>query len=233
MKKEITKYLLSDLCQIVGVKSYKLPILPDGRLKGTLYVPNKFEIGETFASFVREQKEKGFFLLSESDSNLLYCSFVLNSGLGMLYMHEEQDQSYTKGTVTKKKLENITVNIVSENYKRACNILELMIIRISNLEVKEETAIVRDATVSFLKDMRSYIGLEIYMNAVFDSHDVSVLEPWTKFVEGKGGSYKLKQIDDVFISFYKTVSDPDNDIMDAMKKARLFVWELGESMKKK
>ena len=34
---------------------------------------------------------------------------------------------------------------------------------------------------------------------------------------------------DVFISFYKSVSDPDNDIMDAMKKARLFVWELGKS----
>lgn len=232
MKKVITKYSLSDLCQIVGVKSYILPLSRDGRPKGTLYVPQKFVINEPFAAFVREQKDRGFYLLSDSNPNLLYCSFVLNSGVGMMFMHDEQDQSYTNGTVSKKKLEKITINTVAENYKWACTILELMIIRISNLEVKDDAAIVRDVTGSFLRDMRSYIGLEIYMNKIFENHQVSVLEPWTKFVEEKGGSYRLKQVDDVFISFYKTISDPENDIMDAMKKARLLVWELSESIKK-
>lgn len=232
MKEDIKQYVLSELCQVVGAKIYSLPVLPSGERKGTLYVPNKYEIGYPFASFVREQKDKGFYLLSNQSSDLLYCSFVLNSGLGMLYMHDDEDPSYTKGTVTKKKLENVTIKVVAERYKRACNILEMIITRVERLEVEGEATIVRDATVSFLKDMRSYIGLEIYMNLVFESKQVSVLEPWTTFVEEKGGNYRLKQVDEVFIAFYKVISDPDNDIMDAMKKARLFVWDLGESMKK-
>ena len=229
MNEEITKCFLSDLCQVISAKSFTLSFWGTGRAKSTLYVPNKYEIGSSFASFVTEQKEKGFFLLADHSPDLLYCSFILNSGLGMLQMHDDGDSSYAKGIVTKKKLENVTIRLVPERYKRACNILEMIITRVSRLEVEGDGTIVRDATVSFLKDMRSYIGLEIYMNAAFERRNVSVLEPWTAFVEGNGGSYKLKKIDDVFISFYKSVSDPDNDIMDAMKKARLFVWELGKS----
>ena len=231
MNEEIKICILSDLCQVISAKSYTLPVQETGRVKGTLYVPNKYEIGVSFTSFVSEQKEKGYFLLSDLSSDLLYCSFILNSGIGMLQMHDEGDSLYTKGTVTKKKLENVTIKLVPERYKRACNILEMIITRVSRLEVEGEAIVVRDATVSFLKDMRSYIGLEIYMNPIFESRNVSVLEPWTTFVEGNGGSYRLKQVDDVFISFYKSVSDPDNDIMDAMKKARLFVWNLGKSEK--
>ena len=232
MKEIITKCLLSDLCHVVGVKSYTLPVLESGKVKGTLYVQNKYEIGYPLASFTTEQKEKGYYLLSEHIPDLLYCSFILNSGLGMLSMHEEGDSSYTKGTVTKKKLENVTINQIPEKYKRACNYLEMIIIRVSRLKVEGESAIIRDATVSFLNDMRSSIGLEIYMNAIFESRHVSVLEPWAAYVEENGGAYRLKQVDDVFLSFYKSISDPDNEIMDAMKKARLFVWELGKSIKK-
>lgn len=69
------------------------------------------------------------------------------------------------------------------------------------------------------------------MNPIFVDRQVSVLEPWTRFVETKIGEYKINIVDNVFISFYKSVADPDNDIMDAMKKAKMFVWELGEVMK--
>ena len=231
MKDDLEKVLLSDLCQIVSAKTYTLPVLSTGRVRGTLYVPNKYEMGHPFASFVTEQKEKGFYLVSERSADLLYCSFLLNSGLGMLYMHSDEDKSYTKGTVTKKRLENVTIIHVPERNKVACNILEMIIIRVSRLDVQGDILSVRDASVSFLKDMRSYIGLEIYMNKVFEERQVSVLEPWTRFVEERGGNYKIKQIDDVFLSFYRSISDPDNDIMDAMKKARLFVWDLVESMK--
>lgn len=232
MKEEIQNIQLSELCVVVGAKSYTLPVLPTGNVKGILYVPNKYEIGHPFASFIREQKEKGFYLLSEHSSDLLYCSFILNSGLGMIYMHEEGNPTETKGTVTKKKLENIIIKQIPEINKRACNILELIITRVSRLEVEDETKVVRDATVSFLTDMRRYIGLEIYMNEVFESRNVSVLDPWSRFVEGHSGSYKLKQIDEVFLSFYKSISDPDNEIMDAMKKTRLFVGELSEIINK-
>lgn len=225
MNEEVTKCLLCDLCHVVGARSYTLPIMDTGKVKGTLYVQNKYEIGYPLASFVTEQKKTGFYLLSELVSDLLYCSFILNSGLGMLSMHEK-DTSFTKGTVTKKKLENVTINLIPERYKIACNVLELIIMRVSSLGVEGDASIIRETTVSFLKDMRSYIGLEIYMNELFEIKQVSVLEPWAKFVEEQRGNYRLKQVDDVFISFYKSISDPDNAIMDAMKKTRLFIWEL-------
>ena len=231
MNEEIKQCVLSDLCQVVSAKSYTLPVMDTGRVKGTLYIPTKYEIGVSFASFVTEQKEKGYFLLSDLSPDLLYCSFIMNSGMGMLQMHEDGDSSYIKGTVTKKKLENVAIKLVPDRYKRACNVLEMIIIRVSRLKIEGDVAVLHDATISFLNDMRSYIGLEIYMNSMFKSRDVSVLEPWTDFVETKGSSYRLKQIDDVFLSFFKSVSDPDNAIMDAMKKVRLFVWELGKSVK--
>lgn len=231
MNEEIKQCILSDLCQVVNAKSYTLPVLDTGRVKGTLYTPQKYEVGISFASFVTEQKEKGYFIISDRSTDLLYCSFILNSGIGMLQMHDDGDSSYTKGTVTKRKLENVTIKLVPDRYKRACNVLEMIIIRVSRLQMEGEGAVLHDATVSFLNDMRSYIGLEIYMNPMFKSRGVSVLEPWADFVESNGGSYRLKQIDDVFLSFFKSVSDPDNAIMDAMKKVRLFIWEIGKSVK--
>lgn len=69
------------------------------------------------------------------------------------------------------------------------------------------------------------------MNPIFVDRQVSVLEPWTRFVETKMGEYKINIVDNVFISFYKSVADPDNDIMDAMKKAKMFVWQLVDSIK--
>lgn len=231
MKEEIENSKLSDLCQVVGAKSYTLPVTPMGRVKSTLYVPNKFVIGKKFAQFVTEQKNNGFYLLSNNRSDLLYCSFILNSGVGMIYLREDSKSVGSTGFVTKKKLDDVPIRLIPSYYKRACNILELIITRVSALEVDNEAAVARDATVSFLKDMRSCITLEIYMNPVFESRGVSVLEPWTQFVVEKSDGFKLDMIDNVFISFYKSVSDPDNDIMDAMKKARLFVWELGETMK--
>lgn len=231
MKEEIKKCTLADLCQVVGAKSYILPVSQAGRVKSTLHVPNRFEMGKPFAQFVTDQQENGFYLLSDHRSDLLYCSFVLNSGVGMIFLRDEEDVVGTKGTVTKKKLENVLIYQIPERYKRACNILELIITRVNDLNVEGEAVVARDATASFLKDMRGYITLEIYMKAVFEKRNVSVLDPWTRFVEEKGNSYRVNLIDDVFISFYKSVSDPDNDIMDAMKKAKLFVWELGESIK--
>ena len=62
-------------------------------------------------------------------------------------------------------------------------------------------------------------GLALTSIMLDNKHEVVL---WTRFVEERGGNYKIKQIDEVFLSFYKSVSDPDNDIMDAMKKARLF-----------
>lgn len=231
MNEEIEKCLLSDLCQVVLAKNYTLPVFPTGQIKSALYVPNKYELGKRFAVFIKEQKETGFYLISELRGNLLYCSFILNSGMGMLYMQDRGDVTITKRTVSKKKLENVVINKIPDRYKRACNILELIINRVSDFEVEDSASDARDAMVSFLNNMRSYIALEIYMNPIFVNRQVSVLEPWTQFVETKMGEYKINIVDNVFISFYKSVADPDNDIMDAMKKARMFVWELGEVMK--
>lgn len=231
MNEEIERCLLSDLCQVVVAKKYTLPVFPTGQIKSALYVPNKYELGKRLAVFIKEQKNTGFYLVSELRGNLLYCSFILNSGMGMLYMQDRGDVTNTRGTVNKKKLENVVINKIPDRYKRACNILELIINRVSDFEVEASASDARDAMVSFLNNMRSYIALEIYMNPIFVNRQVSVLEPWTRFVETKMGEYKINIVDNVFISFYKSVADPDNDIMDAMKKARMFVWELGEVMK--
>lgn len=231
MEGVIKRTKLSDIFQIESAKSYVLPVLASGRVKSTLYVPSKFEMGHDFACFTSKQNDSGYYLVSEHRSELIYCSFILNGGIGMLYLKDKDSIEATKGTVTKKKLGEVMINQIPERYIRACNILELIITRVGKLKVDDQVVVAKEATVSFLKDMRSYISLEIYMNSIFESRQVSVLEPWTRFVEEKAGSYKIDLVDDVFVSFYKSVTDPDNAIMDAMKKAKLFVWELGEAMK--
>lgn len=231
MNEEIERCLLSDLCQVVVAKNYTLPVFPTGQIKSALYVPNKYELGKRLAVFIKEQKDSGYYLVSELRGNLIYCSFILNSGMGMLYMQDRGDVTNTRGTVSKKKLENVLINTIPDKYKRACNVLELIINRVSDFEVEDSVSDAHDAMVSFLYNMRSYIALEIYMNPIFVDRQVSVLEPWTRFVETKMGEYKINIVDNVFISFYKSVADPDNDIMDAMKKAKMFVWQLVDSIK--
>lgn len=230
----INKCFLADLFHIVKATSYVLPVSASGKVKSILYVPGKYELGKELAEFTTKQNDSGYYLLSPQRSSLIYCSFILNSGIGMLYMNDKEEaQNSTKGSVTIRKLGGVVIYQISERYTKACNVLELIIARVRRLEVEEQAQVARDATLSFLENMRAGIALEIYMNTIFESRQVSILEPWTKFIEEQSSSYKVNLIDNVFINFYKSITDPDNAIMDAMKKAKMFMWELMEILKNK
>ena len=97
--------------------------------------------------------------------------------------------------------------------------------------MEEQAIIARGATIAFLEDMRDYIALEIYLMSIFESHQVSILKPWTDFIEREGNDYKINSLDKVFMSFYKSIVNPKNDILDAVKKAKLFIGELGKNLK--
>lgn len=232
MNYDIKTYRLGNLCQVVTAKSHVLQILSSGKVKSTLYVPAKYELGSPIAVFTEEQKTTGFYILSEHITDLLYYSFLLNSSIGIIFLHNGKSKSLTKSNVTKTKLVGMQINVIPKHYTIACNMLELMIRRIKGLQVEGQAAIARDATISFLEDMRNYIALEIYLKPVFETHQVSILNPWTNFIEREGGDYKISSLDKVFMLFYKSIVNPKNDILDAMKKVRLFIGELSENLKR-
>lgn len=220
---------LSDICQVVVAKSNAVPVLPFGRIRSTLYVSNRFDVNkQPIAFFTTKPHDVGYYLLSEHREDLLYCSFILNSIMGPFFLRGETSSDYTKGTITKKKLDNIQIRQLPERYMKSCNMLELILARLRRLNTEDNDDDTIVVTTSFLEDVRNFIALELYMKPVFESHQVSILDPWTRFVEEKGGDYKLDIIYNVFISFYKSISDPDNEIMDAVKKIRMFIWEQTE-----
>lgn len=231
MNCEIKTYKLGNLCKVVTAKSHTLPVQSNGKVKSTLYVSAKYELRSTLATFTQEQKTTGYYLLSEHITDALYYSFLLNSSIGVISLHNDKNKSYTRGNVTKTKLVGMHINVIPKRYTRVCNILELMIRRMKGLLVEGQAIIARDATIAFLEDMRNYIALEIYMMSVFEKHQVSILKPWTDFIEREGNDYKISSLDNVFMSLYKSIVSPKNDILDAMKKVRLFVEELGKDLK--
>lgn len=204
----------------------------NGRVQAVMYVEARYEMGKPVAYFTTAQKSNGYYLHADSTVDMIYVAFVLNSYLGNLFLHKDGSVSWLKGNVTKRSLSAVRITILSERYIKACNVLELIIGRVSRLEVDEKVHEIKEATVSFLADMRNYINMEIYMKPVFMEHNVSVLEPWERFVEKSQTQYSLDSIDETFTSFYKSVVDPDNEVMDAMKKVRLFMWDMVEQIKK-
>lgn len=226
-------YTISDLCRIVSAKGFVLSINKIGKIIPELYVANRYDISKLskLSYFTTSRKENGFFLLSDNASDILYISFILNSHVGGLLLHNDGNDNYLRGNVTKRNLSSVRIVFVHEKGRKACNMLELIIERISRLKVDDKDHEVIEATVSFLSDIRNFICLEIYMKPIFMEHQVSILEPWVNFVEMNQSQYSLQAIDDTFTLFYKSIVDPENEVMDAMKKVRLFIWDLVEQMK--
>ncbi len=224
-------YTLSELCSIVPAKTYTLPVNENGRVRAVMYVEPRYEMGKTLAYFTSVQRESGYYLLADNRIDMLYVAFILNSYVGNLFLHNEGSNNHVKGNVTKRGLSAVRVSLIPEQFRKACNVLELIIGRVSRFEVDEKNREIKEATVSFLSDIRNYICLEIYMTPVFVEHQVSILGPWERFVGKNKTQYSLGSIDDTFVSFYKSVVDPDNEVMDAMKKVRMFMWELYEQIK--
>lgn len=233
MMGEYRDYTISELCRIVAAKDYTLPVNDNGRADAKLYVEGRYNMGKplNIAYFTSIQKEKGFFLLSDKAIDLLYLAFILNSCVGSIFLHNEGSSNYTRGHVTKRNLSAVRITLIPERYRKACNVLELIIQRVRRLDVDDEVREIKEATVIFLSDIRNCICLEIYMKPMFIEHRVSILEPWMHFVEQNCTQYSLQAIDDTFVTFYKSIVDPENEVMDAMKKVRLFLWELVEQIK--
>lgn len=226
------EYNISELCIIVSAKTYEQTLNKNAKKEAALYVGAKYDMDKRLAYFTSTAQETGFYLLSNKKFDLLYIAFILNSYVGKLFLHNEGTDIYIKGNVIKRNLESIRIVNIPHSYRRACNILELIINRISTLNVDDKTIEIKDATISFLFDMRNYISLEIYMKPIFVSHQVSILEPWARFIYNNHIQFDLCSIDDTFTRFYKLIIDPENEVMDAMKKVRMFMWELVSMIKK-
>lgn len=232
MEEQYKDYTIADLCSIVSAKNYALSSKKDGNEGIALYVGRKYDMGKTLAFFTHNLQESGYYVHCDDKQLLLYIAFILNSYVGMLFLHNEGSDEYGKGSVTMKNLGAVRICMIPDNYIKACNILELIIGRVSSSNADEDVKEAKEATISLLTDMRNFISLEIYMKPVFVEHQVSVLEPWDKFVNEKGVLYNWDTIDGAIKSFYKAILDPENEVMDAIKKARMFVWELFETLKK-
>lgn len=226
------EYNIAELCTIVSAKTYKQHLNKNAKKDSTLYIEAKYNMDKRLAYFTSMINETGFYLLSNKKFDLLYIAFILNSYVGKLLLHNKGNDNYIKGNVTRHNLGAIRIVNIPHSYRRACNILELLIDRISTLNVGDRTVEIKEATISFLGDMRNYISLELYMKPIFVSHQVSILEPWTRFVYNNHTQFDRCSIDDTFTRFYKHIADPENEVMDAMKKVRMFMWELVSNIKK-
>lgn len=160
--KEDRNNTISDLCKIVSAKKYTLPANDGGRIRTYMYVGSGFGVGKTLAYFTSDQKNNGYYLFADNRIDLLYIAFILNSYLGSILLHNEGADNYLNGKVTKRNLSAVRIVIIPERYKKACNVLELIIQRITGLKVDDRTREIKDASVSFLNDMRNYICLEIW-----------------------------------------------------------------------
>lgn len=226
------EYTIADICNIIYAKTYAFSSNKDGSEGIALYVGRRYDMGKTLAFFTQNHQESGYYLHCDDKQQLLYIAFILNSYVGMLLLHNEGSDEYGKGSVTKKNLGAVRICMITDNYIKACNILELIIGRVSSSNADEDAKEAKEAAISLLTDMRNFISLEIYMKPVFVEHQVSVLEPWEKFVNEKGVLYNWDTIDGTIKSFYKAILDPENEVIDAIKKARMFVWELFKTLKK-
>lgn len=224
-------YTISELCRIVTANNYSQSSNDDGGMFAALYVGSRYDMGKTLAYFTSAQKENGYYLLADKSIDLLYIAFILNSYVGRLFLHDKSSDNFFKGNVSKRNLSAVRIKIIPDQYRKACNVLELIILRVGRLEVENESREIKEATVSFLNDMRNYICLEIYMKPMFVEHQVSILEPWERFVERNSAQYSITSIDDTFAIFYKSVVNPENEVMDAIKKVRMFMWDLVEQIK--
>lgn len=228
MTHEVYRGVLSDIAKIytaVGfLKAVQVKNL-DSQKK--LYV-NKKVVRDGIQARTRTQEKDYSYVVVAADDRLdmEYLAFLINSSpikvmLGGSKYLEGNSIPTTLGTLKK-----LPVVLLSSEEQNACSFLNTLVTTTYDAMEKENSDDLKKA-IRFLIGIRDYIALEILLDGVLSSPDISVLSAW---IDKKSIYDRTQDKHAAMVTLFKSIFSSNDDLRDRMNKMRLYIDENSDAI---
>ena len=224
MTHEVFRGDLSEIAKIYTTLSFSKLSQADKKLDSQekLYV-NKRVVKDGIQARTGIQLEN--VMVSVDDRlNLEYLAFLLNTSPWKVMLGE--GIKYLEGISTPTSLnalKKLPIVIISKEEQSACAFLNTLIT--TTYDAKENEGDDRDGlkmAFHYLLGIRDNIALEILLDGVLSSPDISVLSAW---MDKKAIFDSTEDKKEAFLSLFKAIFSSNDELRDRMNKMRLYIDE--------
>ncbi len=227
MTHEMYRGDLSDIAKIYTTAGFS-KVTQDNKqheLSKTLYVNKRVVRDGIQARIGLQQSDFSYVVVSDDDRlDMEYLAFLMNSLPWKVMLGD--GNKFLEGVNTPTSLgalKKLPVVLLSGEEQSACSFLNSMITTSYDaLENKIEDPDEFKKVLRFLLGMRDYIALEVLLDGVLNSPDISVLSAW---IEKKSIYDSTQDKKEAMISLLKSIFSSNNVLRDRMNKMRLYIDE--------
>lgn len=227
MTQEVYRGNLSDIAKIYTTVGF-LKVSRNNKVidsQRTLYVNKRVVRDGIQARIGLQQSDFSYVVVSDDDRlDMEYLAFLMNSSPWKVMLGD--GNKFLEGVNTPTSLgalKKLPVVLLSGEEQSACSFLNSMITTSYDaLENKIEDPDEFKKVLRFLLGMRDYIALEILLDGVLNSPDISVLSAW---IEKKTIYDSTQDKKEAMINLLKSIFSPNDVLRDRMNKMRLYIDE--------
>lgn len=227
MTQEVYRGNLSDIAKIYTTVGF-IKVSRNNKVidsQRTLYVNKRVVRDGIQARIGLQQSDFSYVVVSDDDRlDMEYLAFLMNSSPWKVMLGD--GNKFLEGVNTPTSLgalKKLPVVLLSGEEQSACSFLNSMITTSYDaLENKIEDPDEFKKVLRFLLGMRDYIALEILLDGVLNSPDISVLSAW---IEKKTIYDSTQDKKEAMINLLKSIFSPNDVLRDRMNKMRLYIDE--------
>lgn len=208
---------LKQIASIYTSDAYQALITKDESMRRMryIYVPKKFEFGNTFFyEHKNENIDKGFIITPKEGISIQFISFLLNSIMTALNIC---DGNLNKtAIITKKILEAIPVRVV-DRYRMfslgACNrIIQLILMRLESSPQNE----VYQLHYNLFSEIRDGMSMELFVQPLFERFQIHIIDEWENLIIDNLPNIKITII-------ANQLMENSNELMNQIRKMRTLI----------
>ena len=185
---------------------------------------NKSVVKDGIQARVGIQPEDYSYVVVANDSRIdvKFLAFLINSSPWKIMLGD--GEKYLEGInipTSLSALKKLPVIILSDVEQSACAFLDTLITTTHDaVENEDEEKGDFNKVSRYLLSIRDYIALEIFLDGVLSSPDISVLSAW---MEKKTIYDNTQDKKEAFLSLIKSIFSSNDELRDRMNKMRLFI----------
>lgn len=218
VQKQASQKPIGEIAKVLTASQFE----KDDEVKDFVGIPRKFGTKEGYAiANNRHYAAQEYAIAPQEKYVATYIAFVLNSGVVRSSMEQ---QTGVGKPLNASLLKSILIPVVEIPKQMVCSTLEAMLL-VCYLNDADDKY--KKAKLHILSELRDYICIELYAGEKLHSRDVRILDNWQQLVENtpqKGDTNQL--LNDIYANLLVS----GNVVMDNLKKARMVVKEISESV---
>lgn len=232
MTNEVFRGNLSDIAKIYTTAGFSKASQANKELDSQkiLYI-NKRVVRDGIQARTGNQHEDYSYIVVSADDRLdtEYLAFLINSSPWRIMLGD--GSKFLDGTnipTSLGSLKKLPVVLLNNKEQSACSFLNTVITTTYDaIEKNEEVPEDIKKAYRFLWGIRDYIALEILLDGVLSSPDISVLAAW---VEKKSNYDSTPDKKEALVTLLKSVFSSNDELRDRMNKMRLYIDENTEAV---